>query len=71
MFPRLGGSSWRLKIGPKRLQEIIKNNFEEDRTRRSEKKDNKNDKKRPREAMPNIGRSHFGVQGSLGRTTFK
>ncbi len=47
---RLGGSSWRPKIDPKRLQERIKNDFEEDRTRRGEKKDNKDDKKRSKVA---------------------
>ena len=46
MFLRVGGSSWELKIDPKRLQEMINNNFEEDKTRRGEKKDNKNDKKK-------------------------
>ena len=45
-FLRFGGSSWRSKIDPKRPQERIKNNFEEHRTRRGEKKDNKDDKKR-------------------------
>ena len=45
-FLRVEGSSWRSKIDPKRLQERIKNNFEENRTRRGEKKDNKDDKKR-------------------------
>ena len=44
-FLRFGGSSWRSKIDPKRFQDRIKNNFEEDRTRRGEKKDNKDDKK--------------------------
>ena len=34
------------KIDPKRPQEMIKNNFEEHRTRRGENKDNKDDKKR-------------------------
>ena len=43
---RFGWSSWRSKIDPKRPQERIKNNFEEHRTRRSEKKGNKEDKKR-------------------------
>ena len=46
MFLRFGGSSWRSKIDPKRLQEMENNDFEEDRTRRGEKKDNKDDKKR-------------------------
>ena len=44
-FLRFGGSSWRSKIDPKRPQEKIKNNFEEHRTRRGEKKGNKDDKK--------------------------
>ena len=43
---RFGGSSWRSKIDPKRPQERIKNNFEEDITTRGEKKDNKDDNKR-------------------------
>ena len=45
-FLRFGGSSWGSKIDPKRPQEKIKNNFEEDITTRSEKKDNKDDNKR-------------------------
>ena len=49
MFLRFGWSSWRSKIDPKRPQETIKNNFEEDRTRRGEKKDNKDDNKRENE----------------------
>ena len=44
-FLRFGGSSWRSKIDPKRPQERIKNNFEEHRTRRGEKKGNKDDTK--------------------------
>ena len=43
---RVGGSSWRPKIDPKRLQEMKNIDFEEDRTRGGEKKDNKDDKKR-------------------------
>ena len=43
---RVGGSSWRPKIDPKKLQEMKNNDFEEDRTRGGEKKDNKDDKKR-------------------------
>ena len=43
---RLRESSWRSKIDPKRPQKMIKTNFEEHRTRRSEKKGNKDDKKR-------------------------
>ena len=43
---RVGGSSWRPKIDPKRPQEKKNNDFEEDRTRRGEKKDNKDAKKR-------------------------
>ena len=46
---RLGGSSWELKIEPKRPQERIKNDFEEQRTRRGEKKGNKDNEKRPSE----------------------
>ena len=46
MFLRFGGSSWGPKIDPKRPQERINNNFEEHRTRRGEKKGNKDDKKR-------------------------
>ena len=46
MFLRFGGTSWRSKIDPKRPQERIKHNIEEHRTRRGEKKDNKDDKKR-------------------------
>ena len=42
----VGGSSWRPQIDPKRPQEMKNNGFEEDRTRRGEKKDNKDDKKR-------------------------
>ena len=45
-FLRFGRSSWELKIDPKRLQERIRNDFEEDITTRGEKKDNKDDKKR-------------------------
>ena len=45
-FLRFGGSSWRPKIDPKRPQERIKNDFEEDITTRGEKKDNKDDNKR-------------------------
>ncbi len=70
-FSRVGGSSWELKIDPKKLQERIRNDFEEDRTRRSEKKDNKNDKKTTQDVIPIIGVSLFGVQGSLGRTTYQ
>jgi len=51
---RLGRSSWELKIESKRLQERININFEEDKTRRGEKKDNKNDKKRSKEVTPDI-----------------
>ena len=45
-FLRFGGSSWGSKIDPKRPQEMIKNNFEEHRTRRCNKRGNKDDKKR-------------------------
>ena len=71
MLLRLGGSSWEVNIDPKRLQERMNNNFEEDRTRRGEKKDNKNDKKRSKEVTPIIDESLFGAQGSQGRTTSK
>ena len=42
-FLRFGRSSWELKTDPKRLQERIKNDFEEDRTTRGENKGNKDD----------------------------
>ena len=45
-FLRCGRSSWRSKIDPKRPQERIKNNFEEHRTRRGDKRGNKDDEKR-------------------------
>ena len=45
-FLRFGGSSWGSKIDPKRPQEKINNNFEEDITTRGEKKDNKNDERK-------------------------
>ena len=61
-FLRFGGSSWRSKIDPKRLQERIKNDSEKHRTRRGEKKGNKNDKK---------GQEKFGARGSLERTTYQ
>ena len=70
-FLRVGGSSWELKIESKRLQEMINNNFEEDKTRRGEKKDNKNDKKRTTEVTTIINESNFVAQGSQGRTTSK
>ena len=37
-FLRVGVSSWELKVDPKRFKEKINNNFDEVRTRRSEKK---------------------------------
>ena len=43
---RVGGSSSRPKVDPKRPQEMKNKDFEEDRTRRSDKKDNKDDKER-------------------------
>ncbi len=43
---RVRGPSWRPKIDPKRPQEMKNNDFEEDRARRGEKKDNKDDNKR-------------------------
>ena len=45
---RVGGSSWRPKIDPKRPQEMKNNDFEEDRTRRAEKKDNKSTQEEPK-----------------------
>ena len=45
---RVGGSSWRPKIDPKRLQEMKNNVFEEDRTIRAEKKDNKSTQEEPK-----------------------
>ena len=45
-FLRFGGSSWRSKIDPKRLQERTGNDFEEVWTTREKKKNNKVDKKR-------------------------
>ena len=45
-----------IKIVPKRFQESIRNDCQEDRTTRDEKKDNKNDKKRQQEATTNIGK---------------
>ena len=39
------GSSWELKIDPKRLQDQINNDFEGDKSARGEKKDIKNDKR--------------------------
>ena len=44
-FLKVGGSVWEFKIVPERLQERIRNDFEEYQARRSEKKDNKNDNK--------------------------
>ena len=40
-FLRFGRSSWEFKIDPKRLQERIRNDFEEAKRRRSKKKDTK------------------------------
>ena len=48
---RVGGSSWRPKIDPKRPQEEINSDFEKDKKRRGEKKDKKNDRKRPKRAQ--------------------
>ena len=45
---RVGGSSWRPKIDPKRPQEMKNNDFEEDRTRRAEKKDDKSTQEEPK-----------------------
>ena len=68
---RFGGSSWRAKFDPKKLRERTKNDSEKHRTRRGEKKGNKNDKKGQQEIIPIIGKSHFGARGSLGRTTYQ
>ena len=59
------------KIDPKRLQETIRNDCQEDRTTRDEKKDNKNDKKRQQEVIPHIGESFFGARGSLGKDIYQ
>ena len=45
---RVGGSSWRPQIDPKRLQEMKNNVFEEDRTLRAEKKDNESTQEEPK-----------------------
>ena len=45
---RVGGSSWRPQIDPKRFQKMRNNDFEEDRTRRAEKKDNKSTQEEPK-----------------------
>ena len=66
-FLRFGGSSWRSKIDPKRPQERIKNNFEEHRTRRGEKKDNKDDKKRQYEFSKCFDRVWPDNAGSAGK----
>ena len=44
-FLRFGESCWRSTIDPKRPKERKKNNFEKHRTRKGEKKGNKDDKK--------------------------
>ena len=54
MMLRVGGSSWRPKIDPKRPQEMKNNDFEEDRTRRGEKKDNEDDKKKQKRAPESL-----------------
>ena len=63
-FLRFGGSSWRSKIDPKRPQDKIKNNFEEHRTRRGEKKGNKDDKKRQYELSKCFDRAWPDNKGS-------
>ena len=45
---KVGGSSWRPEIDPKRPEEMKNNDCEEDRTRRAEKKDNKNTQEEPK-----------------------
>ena len=45
---RVGGSSWRPQIDPKRLRDMKNNVFEEDRTRIAEKKDNKSTQEEPK-----------------------
>ena len=47
-FSRVGGSSWTTKIDPKTPQEMKNNDFEEDRTRTAEKKDNKSTQEEPK-----------------------
>ena len=53
---RVGGSSCRPKIDLKRPQELKNNDFEEDRTRRAEKKDNKSTQEEPK-MVPCLARS--------------
>ena len=50
-FLRFGRSSWELKIDPKRLQEGIRNDFEEAKRRRSKKKDTRARKRDQRETQ--------------------
>ena len=50
-FLRFGRSSWELKIDPKRLQERIRNDFEEAKRRRSKKKDTRARKRDQRETQ--------------------
>ena len=40
---RVGGLVWEFRIFPKRLQERRRNEFEAEKARRNEKKENKND----------------------------
>ena len=53
---KVGGSSWRPKIDPKRPQEMKNYDFEEDQTRRAEKKDNKSTQEFPK-MLPWLPRS--------------
>ena len=61
------GASWTPSIDPKRLQKKTHNDFEEDRTRRGEKKDNTNGNRRSTEVIPIIELAHLGARGSLGK----
>ena len=63
---RVGGSSWRPKIDPKRPQEMKNNDFEEDRTRRGEKKDNKDNKKRENDLKRKVAQWPGGMRGAAG-----
>ena len=71
MILRFRGSSWELKIDPKTFQERTENKFEKHRTRRGDKKGNKNDNMRKQEVTTIIGKSNFRARGSLGRTTYQ
>ena len=64
---RVGGSSRRPKIDPQRPQKKENNDFEEDRTTRGEKKDNKDDKKTQYELSKCFESVWPGNTGSAGR----